>query len=89
MAPSEEIQQNQPDYMERAFKRGRELANCEPGEEIVISGVAGFFPDSDNVRHFGENLMAKKDLTVTDERRWNNSKFFPIFYNNLLIIFQI
>ncbi|XP_057319878.1 fatty acid synthase-like [Microplitis mediator] len=43
----------------------------DPGEEIVISGIAGRFPDSDNMRHFQENLFNKVDLITNDDRRWN------------------
>ncbi|KAK0096040.1 hypothetical protein PV326_006670, partial [Microctonus aethiopoides] len=40
------------------------------GEEIVISGIAGRFPDSDNIRHLQENLLNKVDLITDDDRRW-------------------
>lgn len=55
---------------EIALNAGRKLARCKPGEEVCITGIAGVFPDSDNVRHFGENLLAKKDLISDDDRRW-------------------
>lgn len=55
---------------EIALRAGRKLARCKPGEEVVISGIAGAFPDSDNVQHFGENLLSKKDLISDDDRRW-------------------
>ncbi|XP_066594557.1 fatty acid synthase [Prorops nasuta] len=42
----------------------------EPGEEVVISGIAGRFPDSDNVNHLKENLYNKVDLISDDGRRW-------------------
>lgn len=53
---------------------GRKLARREPGEEVVISGIAGVFPESDNVQHFGENLLAKKDL-LSDVDPMLRSKF--------------
>ncbi|CAH0385876.1 unnamed protein product [Bemisia tabaci] len=53
-----------------ALQAGRRLANCKPGEEVCISGIAGFFPDSDNVRDFGEKLFNKVDLISDDDRRW-------------------
>lgn len=43
----------------------------ESGEEIVISGIAGRFPDSDDMRHFQDNLFNKVDLITKDDRRWN------------------
>ncbi|KDR18643.1 hypothetical protein L798_06624, partial [Zootermopsis nevadensis] len=41
-----------------------------PGEEVVISGVAGYFPDSGNVYHLQDNLMNKVDMVTDDDRRW-------------------
>lgn len=43
-----------------------------PEEEIVISGIAGRFPNSDNVKHLQENLLNKMDLGSDDNRRWSN-----------------
>lgn len=43
------------------------------GDRIMISGVAGRFPNSDNVAEFAENLYNKVDLTDEDERRWRHS----------------
>lgn len=42
----------------------------DSGEEIVISGIAGRFPESDNMQHFQENLFNKVDLVTDDDRRW-------------------
>ena len=44
-------------------------------EEIVISGIAGRFPDSDNVKYFQENLFNKVDLVSDDDRRWKFGRF--------------
>ncbi|KAK0159820.1 hypothetical protein PV327_010892 [Microctonus hyperodae] len=43
----------------------------DESEEIVISGIAGRFPDSDNIRHLQENLFNKVDLVTDDNRRWD------------------
>ncbi|OXU25389.1 hypothetical protein TSAR_001850 [Trichomalopsis sarcophagae] len=48
----------------------RKLAKIPPEEEIVISGIAGRFPESNNVNELHENLMNKKDLVTSDDRRW-------------------
>jgi len=40
------------------------------GEEIVISGIAGRFPNSDNVEILKKNLFNKVDLITDDDRRW-------------------
>jgi len=42
----------------------------EPGEEIVISGIAGRFPESKNVEELKNNLLNKVDMVTDDDRRW-------------------
>ncbi|CAD6237323.1 GSCOCG00002250001-RA-CDS, partial [Cotesia congregata] len=42
----------------------------DSGEEIVISGIAGRFPESNNMQHFQDNLFNKVDLVTDDDRRW-------------------
>ncbi len=39
-------------------------------EEVVISGLSGRFPESDNVDEFAQNLYNKVDMIVDDDRRW-------------------
>jgi hypothetical protein len=39
-------------------------------EEIVISGVSGRFPRSENVQEFGDLLLAGEDLITEDDLRW-------------------
>ncbi|XP_012234475.2 fatty acid synthase [Linepithema humile] len=54
-----------------AIKRSNRLYNePKPGEEIVISGIAGRFPESDNVEVLKKNLFDKLDLVTGDDRRW-------------------
>lgn len=48
------------------------LIDIEPGEKIVISGIAGRFPESDNIKHLQENLFNRKDLGSNDTRRCNH-----------------
>lgn len=43
----------------------------EPGNEIVISGIAGKYPDSDNLEELKQNLFNKVDLISDDDRRWS------------------
>ncbi len=62
------MEQNRPKDLQKLLSQKWDL--CESQEGIVISGMAGVFPDSDNIRQFGENLLAKKDLTSDDDRRW-------------------
>lgn len=49
----------------------------EPGEEIVISGISGRFPESRNMKHFQENLFNKVDLITDEARRWTLGKDGP------------
>ena len=39
-------------------------------DEIVITGISGRFPESDNMDEFASNLMSDMDLVTEDERRW-------------------
>lgn len=43
-----------------------------PGDEIVISGIAGRFPNSANVAEFAQNLYNKVDLVDDLETRWKH-----------------
>lgn len=40
------------------------------GEEVVISGISGRFPESDSVEEFKENLFSGVDMVTEDDRRW-------------------
>lgn len=53
-----------------ALEAGRRLAQPDKGDEVVITGIAGFYPDSENVVDFGEKLFNKVDLISDDDRRW-------------------
>jgi len=44
--------------------------NGGSGEDIVISGIAGRFPNSDNMNQLRENLFNKVDLIRADHGRW-------------------
>lgn len=52
----------------------QKLKDLSSDDEVVISGVAGRFPESDNVQQLEENLMSKRDLVTDDDRRWNPGK---------------
>ncbi|CAG4931996.1 unnamed protein product [Colias eurytheme] len=49
---------------------GHRLSHPPPGDEVLISGISGYFPDSDSVLHLQENLFNKVDLISGDSRRW-------------------
>lgn len=44
-----------------------------PGDEIVISGISGRYPNSDNIHEFAHNLYNKVDMVDDDERRWRHT----------------
>ncbi|XP_067208438.1 fatty acid synthase-like [Linepithema humile] len=52
------------------------VIDVESEDDIVISGIAGRFPKSDNVNQLQENLFNKVDLGSDEERRWNHGKIF-------------
>lgn len=58
------------DSQARVKNAGIKLAHPPPGEEIVISGLSGQFPDSDDVYMFRDKLFNKVDLISDDGRRW-------------------
>jgi fatty acid synthase len=41
-----------------------------PHEDVVISGLAGYFPESENVYQLRDNLFNKVNMVTVDERRW-------------------
>lgn len=41
--------------------------------EVVISGISGRFPQTDNMRDFARNLYEKRDLVDDRELRWNHT----------------
>lgn len=49
---------------------GHRLSHPPPGDEVLITGISGYFPDSDSVIHLQENLFNKVDLISGDARRW-------------------
>jgi fatty acid synthase len=43
-------------------------------DDVVITGLSGRFPESNNVEEFTEQLFAGVDLITDDERRWPSGK---------------
>lgn len=56
--------------MRKESYRSFKYADPEPGEEVVVSGLAGRFPESDNVEELKDNLFNANDCITDDERRW-------------------
>ena len=47
----------------------------ESPDEIVISGIGGRYPDSDNVDEFWSKLMSGVELSTIDDTRWTTGEF--------------
>ncbi|RWR98743.1 fatty acid synthase-like protein, partial [Dinothrombium tinctorium] len=39
-------------------------------DDIVVSGISGRFPNSDNIEEFWCNLISGNELCSADDRRW-------------------
>ncbi|XP_025153014.1 fatty acid synthase-like [Harpegnathos saltator] len=55
-----------------ASGRYNSYVKVPPSEEIVISGIAGRFPETNNMKELQENLLNKVDFGSDDNRRWSN-----------------
>ena len=64
-------------------KRFNPYVSVDAEEEIVISGIAGRFPNSDNINEFQKNIFNKMDLGSEDHQRWTNCN--NIFFSKLVI----
>ncbi|RWS04982.1 fatty acid synthase-like protein [Dinothrombium tinctorium] len=42
----------------------------EMNEDIVVSGISGRFPESDNIDELSKNLFENVDMITEDDRRW-------------------
>ena len=59
--------------------------NCEKkswpiDDDIVISGIGGRFPESDNLDELANNLIDNIDMVTRDERRWPIGMFCFFFF---------
>jgi len=50
-------------------KRFNPYASVDAEEEIVKSGIAGRFPNSDNIKKFQDNIFNKMDLGSENHQR--------------------
>lgn len=46
--------------------------------EVVISGIAGRFPECDSTEEFKQKLFNNEDLLTVDNRRWPPGNVFHI-----------
>lgn len=53
---------------------GPELTRVHPAgsrmEEVVIAGMSGKLPESENMQEFWANLIGGVDMVTEDDRRW-------------------
>lgn len=77
--PQEEQQQNEGPVKQFSDKSLQELAdyylNLEPADipdtGFVVSGIAGRFPNADNMNELWENLLNGRDMVLgPDDKRW-------------------
>ena len=57
------------------FQQQRKMPKYEVDEEIVISGIAGRFPESNTLDEFADNLYKNINMVTLDDRRWPIGKF--------------
>ncbi|XP_015179002.1 PREDICTED: fatty acid synthase [Polistes dominula] len=43
----------------------------EPGEEVVVSGISGRYPESNSVEELKEKIFNYEDCITDDDRRWS------------------
>ena len=67
------------DGMNNGKLRPRNIPEIPPEEEIVISGMSGRFPESDNMYQLHQNLMNKVDCITDDTRRWDLGKVKKVY----------
>uniref|UniRef100_A0A3Q1KE57 Fatty acid synthase n=1 Tax=Anabas testudineus TaxID=64144 RepID=A0A3Q1KE57_ANATE len=46
------------------------LVLCHAMDEIVVAGISGRLPESNNLEEFWENLISGVDMVTEDSRRW-------------------
>uniref|UniRef100_W8ARH4 Fatty acid synthase n=1 Tax=Ceratitis capitata TaxID=7213 RepID=W8ARH4_CERCA len=75
MSNSKDTQQSENTHSKNEMKKYKKLSRSFPetdGDEIVISGMAGKFPNSHNIEEYEYNLYNKIDMVDDDERRWRH-----------------
>lgn len=59
----------------RGKDAGRDIFTYRLPEDVVISGVGGRWPESDNIDELAENLYNHVDMITEDDRRWTPGLF--------------
>lgn len=45
-------------------------------DDVVIAGISGKFPESENIEEFKKNLFDGVDMVTDDERRWPTGNYY-------------
>lgn len=51
-----------------------EISELYCSDEVIISGISGRLPESNNIAEFRENLINGIDMITEDDRRWKPGK---------------
>ena len=43
---------------------------CESDDDVVITGISGRLPESENIGEFRSHLINGEDMVTDDDRRW-------------------
>lgn len=54
-------------------------------EDIVIAGISGRLPESNNLEEFWQNLFNGVDMVTEDDRRWKPGAFILLKCTFLVI----
>ncbi|KAM7359337.1 fatty acid synthase 3 [Cochliomyia hominivorax] len=61
-----------PTVSEKKYKKYSRIFPESEGDNIVISGISGKFPNCHNIAEYEYNLYNKVDMVDDDERRWRH-----------------
>lgn len=65
------------------------MADKEKMFEVVISGVGGKFPKSENIEHLKMNLCNKVNMVTENDCRWAKGMFYYTYVKyRITIIFN-
>lgn len=68
--PSSTHMPSHPQLLTHLPANTKELGSAQCPENVVVSGMSGRFPESNNIEEFAKNLYEGVDMISDDERRW-------------------
>lgn len=51
------------------------MIGSDDSDDVVISGISGVFPNSENVQEFKENLLAGNDMISASTRPYSKGEY--------------